>query len=245
MSARFSDEELMAFADGEADAALSDDIRKAAAKDPKLAKRIDLFKGTAAMAKDAFGDVGKWQPPQELVDKIKSATTPADNIVAFKPRAANNNRPSFFVPSAVAASVALAAGIGIGVFLGGPSADQPTSTIALGPVTNTEVAAALASLKSGEERGLEIGRVQMIATFTDGANRLCREFELDSVSKQTFVTVSCQTGKTWDVVFTAAAPAAQDGYAPAGSRDAVDAYLQSIGASETLSLEQEAERLKP
>lgn len=240
MTRRFSDEDLMAFADGEADPALAGEIRSAAEKDRKLAERIALFKGTAAMAKNAFDQMAKWQPPQDLVDKIRNATAPTENVVAFKPRAA---KPSFFMPTTIAASLALAVGIGLGAFLGGQPGNGPAGSVALGPLGNAEVATALSTLRSGEQRNLEAGRIEMVATFMDDSNRLCREFELDAPSQQTFVTVTCQTGNRWDVVFSAAAPATPEGFAPAGSRDAVDAYLQSIGASDTLSVEEEAKRL--
>jgi anti-sigma factor RsiW len=50
----FNDETLMAFADGELDAASTRAVQEAALADPRIAQRIALFKNTARLAHDAM-----------------------------------------------------------------------------------------------------------------------------------------------------------------------------------------------
>ena len=76
----------------------------------------------------------------------------------------------------------------------------------------------------------------MIASFRDVDDQLCREFEIDRPDRTTFVSVACRAGGTWSVQFTVAAASQNDsGYAPASSLEALDAYLQAVGAGEPLS----------
>ena len=53
------------------------------------------------------------------------------------------------------------------------------------------------------------------------------------------VSVACRSEEQWQVRFTVAAAGADDGYAPASSLEALDAYLSAIGAGEPLSVDNE------
>ena len=83
--------------------------------------------------------------------------------------------------------------------------------------------------------------LRTIATFTDASATLCREFEVDG--PLTTVAVACRNGAEWRVAIAIDAPPANDGYAPASSLAALDAFLGSIDAGPPLPPEAEAEAL--
>jgi hypothetical protein len=104
---------------------------------------------------------------------------------------------------------------------------------------------ALATVESGKEIRLAgiSDRFRVIATFRNNAEDLCREFEVDSADGSTVVSVACRSEGEWRVSFAVVAPGDAQGYAPASSGEALDAYLSAIEAGDPLSVEEEAEAL--
>lgn len=145
-----------------------------------------------------------------------------------------------WVPAAIAASLALAVGLGSGWGLG-QLAPQMPATPGIGPA-HKAVAAAFDHLPSG---GSAAG-VGIAATFRDGTGRLCREFEtLDAGNAVTGAGVACRTADGWRILMLAAGPEgggpSSGGFATAGGRelDPVSDYLTAIGAGEALAPEAE------
>jgi hypothetical protein len=104
------------------------------------------------------------------------------------------------------------------------------------------LAAEVDRLPAGQETRLGDGSVvRAIATFTDGAGQLCREFEVDGSG--TTVAVACRQAEEWRVAIAIDAPAGTDGYAPASSLAALDAFLGAIEASAPMTLDEEAAAL--
>lgn len=246
----FSDEELMAYADGQLEAGLSEKIALASAKDSHLAKRIAVFQNSRKLAKQAM-DMQLAEPvPAKLEANIlamvaakKSAQqiAPAPDIVKppLAPRtASNDNQRQNWFQLMAAASVALVLGALGGSQLTGSNA--PATQIAFGELNNTELTQLLTSAPSGEERGLEQGgRFKAIATFNDAQSALCREFEVDGASGQTIVSVACFNSKEWELRFAVAAGQTNQGYAPASSLELLENYYATSGASAVMSAEAE------
>lgn len=257
MEEQFSDTDLMAYADGELDADMRAEIARAIEQDEALAARLAMFTRTRQSASEALEPLLETPVPDALASSIaqmverhetaaSSATERAgdgvDNVVAFDRRPQRARAPRFDL--ALAASVALVAGGVIGYLASQWESASAPSGIVTADLDNPGLPAALRTVPSGEETSLSGGdRFRAIASFRDEAGHVCREFELDGADASTLVSVACQTGGQWRVQFTVAAAGADDGYAPASSLEALDAYLAAIGAGEPLSADDERETL--
>ncbi|WP_306025410.1 anti-sigma factor [Oceaniradius stylonematis] len=252
MQEEFSDTTLMAYADGELDAETRIEIERALARDAALAARLDMFTKTRRAASDAFEAHLDGPVPDALASSIAamverhegatgSATSatgePADNVFAF------DRKPRFSMlrfDVALAASIALVAGGVVGYLASGVGGVSPSSSILTADLTNPLLPIALRSVASGDEMDLDGGsRFRAIASFRDEADNICREFAIDYTDTSTVVSVACQADEQWHVQFTVAASSTDDGYAPASSLEALDAYLMAIGAGAPLSEDEE------
>lgn len=241
---QIDDEILMAFADGELDAAEAAQVAQAVADDPALAARVDLFRQTRAALQaapeaspkdQALADMiratqaqAKMQAQESraadpLADQIRAAAAAATtaHLAGRDPQiAANRSLPTpanrNWAPLAVAASLVLALGIG---WLAGPWGNAPT------PGLEPTVVAALNSLPSGESTG----DVTAIASFRTADGTLCREYETEAE-----IAVACRAGSTWENRFAATQINSPD-YVPASGEGNVDNFLASIGAGEPLT----------
>jgi anti-sigma factor RsiW len=246
----FSDEELMRFADGELDPETAARLERAMETDDELVSRAALFIDTRSAAKAALAPLlDEPVPPQleravaEMAMKQRAGAT----VVPFpSPQAAASAR-RWRLP--MAASIAAVLGGLCGYWLadvGGPAPEgRPKGLHVGGVVVEPGLDDALAALPSGQEKALPQSgeRFRAIASFRDGAQTLCREFELDSPDRSTIVSVACRSGAAWLVTFAVAAPGATDGYAPASSTDALEAYLAAIHAGPALDAAAELQSL--
>lgn len=246
----FTDEELMAYADGELEEARATELDLALAESAVLADRLALFINTRAVAKEAWTPALEEPVPAHLVEHARalaaqSQEAPAtdDTVVAFpqKPKAPEA-MPVWRLP--LAAGLALAVGLGAGLTLA-PVPNTGLGSIEIAALSDARITTALNTLPSGEDAVLDNGtRIAPIATFFDGAETLCREFEFDRADGMTIVSVACQRNGQWDVqMAVAAAAASETGYAPASSLDVLDAYLTANEAGPPLEPDAEAAAL--
>ncbi len=111
---KLDDEMLMAYADGALDATAAARVARTALADRDVARRIEMFRHTAMLARAALAPVVDEPVPARLVAIVREA--PAGNVVALRPKAGGIRRPLAW---AVAASVALFVMLGAGgVFTG-------------------------------------------------------------------------------------------------------------------------------
>lgn len=237
----YTDEQVMAFADGEADGVTAGAIAAAAKADPQLAQRIDRFRESRRLAKMAM----PLEPvPMDLEAKIRAMalksqadTGPTGNTaLPMRPVVANDNAPRWRLP--LAASILFALGLGGGYLMRGELATDPASVNIAG-LLDSELKSALETVPSGAETSVSGGKFRAIASFRDSKSNLCREFEKDRGTDLSFVGVACHTNGAWSVNTVIASAPAGDGYAPASSLDAIDAFMASIGASEPLPPDEE------
>lgn len=242
-NAPFTDEMLMAYADGEADEATAAAIETAMADDEALAEKVALFADSRRLAKAALPlspvPAGLEQTVRRML--ADAAAAPAvEKVIPFR-------RPDTQRPAAaawrlpLAASIALVAGA-IGGWVAGQLSTPSPAAIGITTLEKDAVLAALSTVPSGEERALDGGRFRAIASFADSDGRLCREFEVDGQAGA-LVSVACRTNGRWDVRFAVATATAGDGYAPASSLEALDAFLAASGAGEPMGAEAEAKAL--
>ena len=162
---RFTEEELMAYADGELPAARAAEIAGAERSDSAVAAKIAAFRDSRRVLRDAFASQLKEAVPQRLLDVLNA---PSAKVVEFKPRRA---RLSTWIPLAAAASVALAVGLTLN-HRWSPAGPAPV-VIANATMLNQ----ALETLPSGvplQQGGKE---VLPLASLRTPNGNWCREFE--------------------------------------------------------------------
>lgn len=225
------DETLMALADGEIAGDEAARLRARIASDAGLAARYALFAQTAGLVNAAAQADPEAAVSPDLVARIRGmATAPrADNVVPLP-------RPSpRWQPMAIAASLALAAGLSAGLLLA-PGAPAPEA-----PALTADLRDRLGTLASGAEAELADGRrVAVVASFTDEAGAFCREFETVTPGDGGYVSIACRDDAIWSLRLAIATPAeAAQGYAPASSLAALDAFYAATGASQPLTTDEE------
>lgn len=234
MNQPFDDEELMAFADGVLDEPRFSEVAAAIEADAALAERLELIVTGGKAAKAVYAPLADQPVPAKLTDSVKAAIAAHEGkVVPFRRR-----MPATFLPMAAAAAIAAIA-VGPVAYFAGVAREAPL--VAIGAPLAPAITAQLASLPSGAEARLGDTVIRPIATFTDAQSTLCREFELDGAL--TTVAVACRSGTEWRVAIAIDAPPATDGYAPASSLAALDAFLGSIDAGPPLPPAAEAEAL--
>jgi hypothetical protein len=237
----FTDEQLMAYADGASDVMLTSQIEAAMKKNKSVADRIELFRSSSSILKSAFQPLNNPSADSKLIGMIKRSEEDytADNlatstIVQFPKQ---RNHKSQFWQQSIAASVMLAIGLGGGYTLGGARFDQSDSFVA-GTVSES-LDLALTTLASGESESFGETGVVMIASFRNANGMLCREFEVSTSTVNKSVVIACNSGKQWQTVLQVALPYDNNSFMPAGGHKSVEAYLQAAGMTEPLSIEEE------
>lgn len=245
---RVGDEIVMAYADGELTPAERDEVERAAAEDPDVAARIEMFRRTRTDAKAALDGLALSPLPQALLDQIRTQIDTADTgqaraepeVVPFAPA---RRRQSWggrrTVWRAAAAIVLVAFGVAVGVSLPGA---RPDLEVTASLLDDADLGRALPTLPSGETIGIGAKQIRAVSTFRDGDDRLCREMEVAS-GASSVVAVACRTAERWRVDMAIAQAATDDLYVPASSLETLDAYLSAIGATAPLEPAEERQAL--
>lgn len=241
---QFDDETLMAFADGELDAATRAAVAAAMERDEGVAGRVHLFQSTRRLLK-AQTDDGPVAGASALEERIRAlaarkaqerapADGAADVVVLARRRQAPRRSALSSWPFAMAASIAAAAIAGVTAYeLGQRSADGASPSFAF---EDPRVERVLASAPSGSEVAVpSIGVVRMVTTFRDASGQLCREYEVER-DTGVLLGVSCRAEDNWSIRFALATPGSAEGtFRPASSTETLDAWLVSTGAGAPLS----------
>ncbi len=243
----FDDETLMAFADGELDEATTQAVERAMETDDALVMRVAEFIETRATAREAFTPAEPVPAALDaavrgMVERHRAAEQPASNVVslgAARTRRFGFAQQSWQLPLAASLATAIASGF-IGYQLGQSPGAAPVEP-GLDGFSSAEIASVLDSAASGDEVTIAdgSGRVRLISSFNEQSGALCREYEIDRSAGASVVAVSCRDDSDWSMRFAVAAPAGGDGYAPASSLDALEAYLGAIEAGPALTAEEE------
>lgn len=241
----FSNEVLMAYADGELDDATADALLAALPDDPALMARLSVFLDT----RTALSPQAPPEPvPEKLMAQVRATLDAArqtedDTVVPFARPLSSQTIPRW-QPMALAASLALAVGLGAGLWSAKllPGTQNMLEQVSLMAVPGLD--SALSNTMSGETRDLETGTLTIITSFQTADGALCREFEFDARAGDQFISVACHAENHWGTQLAILTGSqAETGYTPASSLDTLDAYLTSIGAGAPLSAEQEAAAL--
>ncbi|WP_343728780.1 hypothetical protein [Duganella sp.] len=233
---KFSDETLMAYADGELDDAGRAEIERALDTDPTLAERVAQHQALRADVFAAFAPILDEPVPPALTaaalpDKVADlGAARAARVERTAPR-----RWSWPEWGAIAATLA------VGVLTGSMMAGGGAVAVAQGAdgklVAQGQLATALSQQLAASDGPVRIG-----VSFAARDGALCRSFITHGTAG-----LACRNGKEWQVpVMAEAASAATGDYRQAGSAmptavlDAIDARI--AGQALDASGEQEAVR---
>ncbi len=202
-SERDRDERIMAYADGELDAAEARAVEALLARDPEARARLRLYLETAALARAAFADTLTEPVPERLV---RAATGAGARIPPF---------PRRIRPRPLAA--AIAAGLAALLLVGGWWTLHP------------DPAARLARVLGTVPSGTEAEGIRPLLTVVTADGRLCRRYRLEAEGGE---GLACRGADgDWRVVLWYGDPAPAT-YAPAGgdARGPMEALLARLGA---------------
>lgn len=210
----FSDETLMAFADGMLDEPLFSAVAEAVELDEALAARLEQLLDGARLAREGFA------PLLEPVSPALEASV--RSMIARKahtPFGKWQINLAWLLPAAGVAAAVMSVAVALPLL-------QRSAEPSWGGIEQSQLQAALDTLSSGANHALGDGRVlHAVASFTDSTGTLCREFEVPG-----YVMVACRAGADWQVTM-AVADGTAEGYQTASGLAALDAYLGEIGAS--------------
>ena len=238
-----SDVTLMAYADGELDAAARAYIDDLLPARPDLVARIEQFKRTRRdIIGRPFDEVSNEPMPASLVASIRSAPLGGNNVEPFrKPAVTGSVLASRAVPRSAWAFAAMAASIGL--MVGGASGwyaraispgPVPGGTLVSGVRAAGAVQVALETGSSGVARkiqegdgGARLASVTPVSTFRSKDDRHCRHYQITEGGVR-YEGVACRSASgAWDVVYhgKVATKSQSSGYGPAGSSDAIDEII--------------------
>lgn len=258
----FTDEILMAFADGELDDETTRRVEAALESDDELMTRIAMFMETRAASREALKPLLDEPVPDRLAEKVRAMAAEAavsredgrpaatdkpvnpDNVVTFRrpePAAELQRRPSQLMMALAASLLIVVGGVG-GYWVGGGGQANIGSPQVAGLV-DRDIADILDQRASGEEIVVGDARVRLVSTFQASGEQVCREYEMKLSDQQDFVSVACRSPAGWQTQLAIATPESGEGFAPASSLETVDSYLTSIGAGAPLEAEAEKKAL--
>ncbi|SFR51412.1 hypothetical protein SAMN04488070_1666 [Pseudidiomarina maritima] len=227
-----NDETLSAFLDNELDSAEAEVVREQLEHDEKLAERLAALAMTDLHVRERV-DALNTQPIPERIYKLLEETNEPTNVVSLSRWNVLKNAVQEHV--AVAASVALMIGFGLGVWTLTPTTGTP----------DTAIAAALETQPSGKPYALATDTTftgQL--TFVDNQGDYCRQYE---VTQQTTKTtgIQCRRNGTWQQIASleVATDTQSGGYQTATNKHMLDPVLDQIMRSAPLTPAQEQETL--
>jgi hypothetical protein len=249
MTDDFSDEELMAYADGALAPERSARLVEILPGRPDLARRIAVFARTSALAAESV----KARTDEPVPDKLKAAVEAMIRKAAPASATVTPLRPRKSTPSVspfgnwampIAASFLGVAAGAIGYWLASGGAPGQGYYQVAG-IADPELAAVLSKLPSGEKVRLKAGEeVSMTSSFYRGDQVLCREFAIAGPDKGDHLAVACRSADAWSIdLALRTGGAAADDYKPASSAETLDAFLNALGAGPAIEGQAEADAL--
>ncbi len=239
---KFSDETLMAYADGELDAAERAEIERALDADPTLADRVAQHQALRSDVFAAFAPILNEPVPPAL----SAAALPGKVADLGAARAARTTPRRWSWPEWGAIAATLAVGVLTGSMIGG--AGGGAVAVAQGAdgklVAQGQLATALSQQLAASDGPVRIG-----VSFAAKDGVLCRSFIANGTAG-----LACRNGKEWQVpVMAEAAGAAAGDYRQAGSAmpaavlDAIDARIagQALDAKSEQDAVQRGWQAKP
>jgi hypothetical protein len=213
-----SDETLMAYADGEVDAATRAIVEAAMRDDPEVRRRVVHHRALREAVKGAFAAVIEEPVPQRLIAAARGA--PAGSVVdlagARNAVAVKASRGMRWQPAAMAASLLLGLALG---YLGWRGSNTLVTVSASGElVAGAGLADALSSQLSADHPPGTVATTGL--SFRAKTGDYCRTFALTATHANS--GLACREGGSWKIKVlaqSAETPANSSGFRPAASAD--------------------------
>lgn len=243
---KFTQETLMAYADGELDPDTRREVEAAMASDPQIAAAIEQHRALRAQLATAFSGVLDEQVPQHLAQAARSAPAQsgsvADLAAARAVKAARAQRRAWSWPQLTTIAASLALGIIAGrTTLHAPDPAAPPMLTAMNDgrlAAGGPLAVALSEQPGGVASD---STIDIALSYRSRAGQYCRAF----TTRQTALAgIACREADTWQIQTLAQATRASpsEGYRMAGGelpQVILDAVAESI-EGEALDAAQEA-----
>lgn len=208
---RFSEETLMAYADGELDFVTRAEIEAAMAQDPEVARAVERHRLMAAQVRTAYDRVLEEQVPERLAKLVMSdPTAPVIDLAARR-----EGRRISVGPLRMPAWVALAASVAVGLFVGmllmrspAPLYEAVDGMLIARGALDEALDSQLASAPGGS--GVRIG-----ISFKDREGEYCRAFHLQG--DVSAAGLACRSDGSWQLQVLADAPALDGELRPAAA----------------------------
>jgi hypothetical protein len=198
---KFTDEMLMAYADGELDSVTRGAIEEALAGDPALARAVERHRAMAARVRGAHGSVLDEPVPERLATLVAGTAAAPVSGLATRLGERGSRAGQWRLPAWAAAAASLVVGLFVGFFLARepavPYAESGGALVARGAL-DTALTSQLAT--AGGMRGVRVG-----ISFRDRDGDYCRTFHLQR--EASLAGLACRRGKGWTLEVLAPAPA--------------------------------------
>lgn len=191
---KFSDETLMAYADGELDAALRVEIEAEMARDLEIARAVERHRALAARLRGAYDGVLAEPVPARLAALVEKQTRAAV-LPARRASRPGGLRPAAWYAMAASIVAAVIVGLLLARAPAGPYEDTRDGLVARG-LLQQALDTQLASAPGG-------GPVRIGTSFRRGDGAYCRTFTYD----QKDAGLACRSDGDWKIVALAGAEA--------------------------------------
>jgi hypothetical protein len=217
-----SEETLMAYADGELDAATRASVEAAMQQDADIGKRVARHRAMRDAMRGAFSAVLDEPVPARLIHAARGQTAaPKAEVVELSlareaARRKNLAAPARWQPVAIAASLLLGLGLGFLAWHGPPSLIQPGDGGGL--VASAALARVLSNQLSDDRAADHIANTGL--SFRDKSGDYCRTFALTGSDASS--GLACREGADWRIKVLAQsshAAASSGSFRTAGSQD--------------------------
>lgn len=241
MNTKTDDELLSAYIDGELDAGDGERLTARLAAEPELAERLAELRCADEATRRLYARLDEQPVPAAILDLLGDPDTgSADNVVAMPVRA---RYKWFGPPVALAASVALVAGVLAGNFFFGDRDAGLDGSLSAGRVNpQSDLHRLLESEPSARPVELdESGSGRILLTFESTEGNYCRQFRLDREASSV-QGLACRRNQAWQLDTVSYGPGTGSGYQTASGTvaAAVAAAVQArIGDAEPLGTEAE------
>ena len=239
-----SDEKLSAFLDAELPESDMQTIREALATDDSLSDRLAELALVDTVVATAYKTIDE-QPLPESITALLQQEPKSGVAIAAQPIADNKattnivslavwRRFSGQAPTAIAASIALVFGIGLGHLL--PGAEQDSWQ---------QISAALDNSPSGVEQQLSGARLKPRLSYVNQTGAYCRQFQLVR-GQRTEQSIACREQNGWQLQATILETKSNSSreYQTASGHSAIDSILDQTLAKGPFDQEQEAAAIK-
>lgn len=209
MNTQFDDETLMAYADGELDAAQAKRVEQAMQADAGIAKRVARHRALRATLQSGLNDVLAEPVPQRLLDTLRTPIAATRNVAEL---ARIRRQRSWGSREWMAMAASLLAGIVIGVYALSFTANNLIGEQGGALIAQGELNRALTTQLASAE---QIASIKIGISFRNRDGEYCRSFALHE--ERPFAGLACRTQNQWQIQMLTEAAVDTNEFRQAGS----------------------------